>query len=104
MDAMAIIRKISMAAAGLMALAVITAGQTAADGEFNTPDQPVTAKSAPASLPTVPTDTAGQDAAIEKDGADEVLPYYNQYLKEYRLGPGDIISVEVFGQCPDYCR
>jgi polysaccharide export outer membrane protein len=101
---MAIITKASMAAAGLMALAVITAGQTAADGEFNTPDQPVTAKSAPASLPTVPTDTAGQDAAIEKDRADEVLPYYNQYLKEYRLGPGDIISVEVFGQCPDYCR
>jgi polysaccharide biosynthesis/export protein len=33
-----------------------------------------------------------------------VLPYYNNYLSEYRLGPNDIISVEVFGQCPDYCR
>jgi len=32
-----------------------------------------------------------------------VLPYYNNYLAEYRLGPNDIISVEVFGQCPDYC-
>lgn len=32
-----------------------------------------------------------------------VLPYYNNYMAEYRLGPNDIISVEVFGQCPDYC-
>lgn len=34
----------------------------------------------------------------------EVLTYYNNYLKEYRLGPNDVISVEVFGQCPDYCK
>jgi polysaccharide export outer membrane protein len=33
----------------------------------------------------------------------EILPFYNNYLKEYRLGPNDIITVEVFGQCPDYC-
>ncbi len=33
-----------------------------------------------------------------------VLPYYNNYLSEYRLGPNDVISVEVFGQCPDYCK
>lgn len=35
---------------------------------------------------------------------DAILPYYNNYLKEYRLGPSDVISVEVFGQCPDYCK
>ncbi|MDQ3130615.1 MAG: polysaccharide biosynthesis/export family protein [Acidobacteriota bacterium] len=34
----------------------------------------------------------------------EILPYYNNYLKEYRLGPNDVITVEVFGQCPDYCK
>lgn len=33
-----------------------------------------------------------------------VVSYYNNYLSEYRLGPNDVISVEVFGQCPDYCR
>lgn len=33
-----------------------------------------------------------------------IIPYYNNYMKEYRLGPQDVISVEVFGQCPDYCR
>ncbi|MBS1797105.1 MAG: polysaccharide export protein [Acidobacteria bacterium] len=40
----------------------------------------------------------------QTDDADNILPYYNNYLKEYRLGPNDIISVEVFGQCPDYCK
>ena len=33
-----------------------------------------------------------------------VLSYYTNYLSEYRLGPNDVISVEVFGQCPDYCK
>jgi polysaccharide export outer membrane protein len=35
--------------------------------------------------------------------SDDILPYYNNYLKEYRLGPSDVITVEVFGQCPAYC-
>lgn len=39
---------------------------------------------------------------VEAESA--VLPYYNNYLNEYRLGPNDVISVEVFGQCPDYCK
>lgn len=33
-----------------------------------------------------------------------IIPYYNSYMSEYRLGPQDVISVEVFGQCPDYCK
>ncbi len=33
----------------------------------------------------------------------EILPIYQNYLAEYRLGPQDIISIEVFGQCPNYC-
>ncbi len=32
-----------------------------------------------------------------------ILPYYNNYLKEYNLGPEDVISVEVFGQ-PSYSK
>src|ERR1051325_10793703 len=54
---------------------------------------------APSSNPDKTADRA-DDKAIE----DEVLPYYDNYLKEYRLGPSDVISVEVFGQCPDYCK
>ncbi len=56
-------------------------------------------RAAPAETPT---------PAIGKEGdtaeADAILPYYNNYLKEYRLGPNDVITVEVFGQCPDYCK
>lgn len=33
-----------------------------------------------------------------------VVSYYTNYLSEYLLGPNDVISVEVFGQCPDYCK
>lgn len=65
--------------------------------------------------PTVPAIKAGAEAApvnttddkTVKPASDEeaaILPYYNNYLKEYRLGPNDVISVEVFGQCPDYCK
>jgi len=32
-----------------------------------------------------------------------ILPYYNNYIKEYHLGPEDVISVEVFGQ-PAYSK
>lgn len=32
-----------------------------------------------------------------------LLPYYNNYLKEYHLGPEDVISVQVFGQ-PNYSK
>ena len=32
------------------------------------------------------------------------MPVYNNFLKEYRLGPNDVITIEVFGQCPDYCK
>lgn len=42
------------------------------------------------------------DTLSEAEAA--VIPYYNSYMKEYRLGPQDVISIEVFGQCPDYCK
>lgn len=32
-----------------------------------------------------------------------LLPYYNNYLREYHLGPEDVISVEVFGE-PNYSK
>jgi polysaccharide export outer membrane protein len=43
------------------------------------------------------------DAPVNPEEA-EILPFYNNYLNEYRLGPNDVITVEVFGQCPDYCK
>lgn len=54
---------------------------------------------------TTPTPASDTQTADEKNAeAAVVLPYYNNYLREYRLGPNDIITVEVFGQCPDYCK
>lgn len=49
-----------------------------------------------------PTATPENENATAED--DAILPYYDNYLKEYRLGPSDVITVEVFGQCPDYCK
>lgn len=54
---------------------------------------------APSSDPDRTSDVPPDDQVSQ-----EVLPYYDNYLKEYRLGPSDMISVEVFGQCPDYCK
>jgi polysaccharide biosynthesis/export protein len=39
----------------------------------------------------------------QSDEEKEILPVIQNYLAEYRLGPQDIISIEVFGQCPNYC-
>ncbi len=53
-----------------------------------------------------PVVTARADDDEEKDDDDpeKIVRAYSNYLSEYRLGPNDIISIEVFGQCPDYCR
>lgn len=52
----------------------------------------------------IPAPTVTDDPNAKSPEADAILPYYDNYLKEYRLGPSDQISVEVFGQCPDYCK
>ncbi len=53
--------------------------------------------------PTPTSEIKSGDKNLSSEEA-AVLSYYNNYLTEYRLGPNDIISVEVFGQCPDYCK
>ena len=44
---------------------------------------------------------AGTEPASDEEAA--LLPYYNNYLREYHLGPEDVISVEVFGE-PKYSK
>ncbi len=58
-------------------------------------------EAAPAPQPT--PEAVNDDSSLPEVEA-AVLPYYTNYLTEYRLGPNDVISVEVFGQCPDYCK
>lgn len=57
----------------------------------------------PLPAPSSDSDTPVGDPEVAQI-EQEVLPYYENYLREYRLGPSDMISVEVFGQCPDYCK
>lgn len=98
------LKNISMMAAGVFILAGASSGQTATAKKGD--GKAVTAKD-PNAIP-LPAPTSADDKAADVTGdntvADEILPYYNNYLKEYRLGPSDMISVEVFGQCPDYCK
>jgi polysaccharide export outer membrane protein len=51
-----------------------------------------------------PTETPNSIVPPANAEEAEILPFYNNYLNEYRLGPNDVITVEVFGQCPDYCK
>ncbi|MCC6329029.1 MAG: polysaccharide export protein [Acidobacteria bacterium] len=37
------------------------------------------------------------------DEEAELLPYYNNYLRQYHLGPEDVITVDVFGE-PNYSK
>jgi len=53
--------------------------------------------------PTPSSDVKTDDKKMTEEES-AVLSYYSNYLTEYRLGPNDVISVEVFGQCPDYCK
>ena len=84
----------------LVLLAWVVFGTVAFAQETTKPADPVAVAS-----PTPLADPAKTDEAIlGTPEAAEILPYYANYLKEYRLGPSDQISVEVFGQCPDYCK
>ncbi|HEY6188250.1 MAG TPA: polysaccharide biosynthesis/export family protein [Pyrinomonadaceae bacterium] len=49
------------------------------------------------SIDVTPEMQAGRREELSEEEA-AILPYYNNYLTTYRLGPEDIISVTVFGQ------
>ena len=56
----------------------------------------------PDDVPALPEDVpaevqAGRRGQLSEEEA-AVLPYYNNFLTTYRLGPEDVISVSIFGQ------
>lgn len=53
--------------------------------------------SSPSTAEVSPQMQTGRREQLSEDEA-AVLPYYNNYLTTYRLGPEDVISVTVFGQ------
>lgn len=107
MKAIVTLRNIFTVAFGAVLLAVAVPGQSPTlkpkDTKAATAKDPNAPKGIPLPAPTV-TAKPGDDPLADSPEADAILPYYNNYLKEYRLGPSDMISVEVFGQCPDYCK
>jgi len=96
-------KNILVGVCGLLIFTASVVGQTAPKEKTGKGTSlPARAVDKPAPLPAPSakeSDTAEVDATD-----DDILPYYDNYLKEYRLGPSDMISVEVFGQCPDYCK
>lgn len=109
MKAILSFNKLTAIALSLAFMASLSIGQTAGkdkdakkDGKKPVASDPTAVKTAPLPAPTVAPD--GKTPTDDSPEAEAILPYYNNYLKEYRLGPTDQISVEVFGQCPDYCK
>lgn len=103
MKALQSLRNISMIAASVLFFTAVSFGQPASAKNTKAKEtkEPNASKTIP--LPA-PTSSNASTTDTDKPLDDEILPYYNNYLKEYRLGPSDVISVEVFGQCPDYCK
>jgi polysaccharide biosynthesis/export protein len=113
------IQKVALVACGCLILfsAGVARAQESAPTATPTPE---TTNSKPETTPAAvspetktettptPTPAAVQDDGKRQESSSEeeaaILPYYNNYLKDYRLGPEDVISVEVFGQCPNYCK
>jgi polysaccharide biosynthesis/export protein len=93
----------------IIALAAIAAFGQSTDGKTSNGKKAgsTPAAGSGAATTSVPNAAPSSDTKAtdpESAGAeDTILPYYDNYLKEYRLGPSDVITVEVFGQCPDYC-
>ncbi len=77
-------------------------GNKAGDEEIKKLDAPESVE-----LQAEQADKKDDEKNLRREGLTEeeaaIIPYYNNYMKEYRLGPQDVISIEVFGQCPEYC-
>ncbi|MGB2750483.1 MAG: polysaccharide biosynthesis/export family protein [Pyrinomonadaceae bacterium] len=103
MKAILMFKNLTVAALGMIVLTAAGFAQSVDPGKKDVKKdgkQPVAV--APIPAPTVTDGTATDDQKTPE--AEAILPYYDNYLREYRLGPSDQISVEVFGQCPDYCK
>ncbi len=51
----------------------------------------------------VPEETLARRRGAKNDEEQAVVPYYNNFMTTYRLGPEDVISVQVFDQ-PRYSK
>jgi polysaccharide biosynthesis/export protein len=73
-----------------------TTGASNTNQQVTTDDaQPKQPKSAPVTGSAAPAQDNRHEQASEEAA---IVPYYNNFFNTYRLGPEDIISVNVFGQ------
>ena len=69
----------------------------AGDQSTDQPDKKSRSRKVSAKLPEV-TAGAQTDRADESSEEAAIVPYYNNFFTTYRLGPEDVVSVNVFGQ------
>jgi polysaccharide biosynthesis/export protein len=90
-----------------MALALVMLFALTAGGAAQTQSDPQKARPRTTSVPEkdkkdqpadVPADVQANGQEQASDEADAVSPYYNNFFSTYRIGPEDVISVEVFNQ------
>src|ERR1700755_1854772 len=71
-------------------------------------NKPATAAAAaePVVSPTPEAGVKNDPLSAEEVQEDAYITtmYTNSIMRDYKLGPEDVISVEVFGQCPNYCK
>lgn len=107
-------RNLSLMIAGYLFLAAAALAQETAPIPVPSPTaEPNTVETKKEPAQTVSNQTQGSETTAKKetsaqtdDSDDEtakVTNYYVNYLTEYRLGPEDVISVDVFGQ-PNYSK
>lgn len=102
-------RRITLATLMLLALAIGVVAQPQGDPQKARPrtTTPMTEEQdKKVKTPLTSSDGLSARAKSQDDGSEEanvVTPYYKNFFNNYRLGPEDIISVEVFNQ-PRYSR
>lgn len=73
--------------------------RTAADGPQQGSDTASEVKTAKDKGPSPEVTADGKTNRTDQDSEEEaIVPYYNNFFTTYRLGPEDVISVNVFGQ------
>ena len=102
---MTMYRRMALAIVTLIALTIGIAAQEQSDPQKARPRTTTSGpeKKDPASDDAAPRTTPDAVADAQKDGQegsdeDQFKPYYNNFFNTYRLGPEDVISVEVFNQ------
>ena len=89
-------KRIALATLMLLALTVSIAAQTPDDPQKPRPRTTTSSQDGDKNQPAQPD----SQAKIQNQNSEEeeVKRYYNNFFKTYRLGPEDVISVEVFNQ------